>query len=113
VRLQPGAGSWSNLSDREVKENFKSVDGQEVLKRLEEIPITSWNYKAQRAKVRHIGPTAQDFHAAFGFGESNRHMTTGNVDGVALAAIKELHEMLREQKAQIDTLKGELGKLTQ
>ena len=29
-----------------------------------QLPITEWNFKSD-AGSRHIGPTAQDFHAAF------------------------------------------------
>ena len=39
----------------------------------------------------HIGPTAQDFSRAFGLGEDNRHITTVDADGVALAAIQGLY----------------------
>ena len=31
-----------------------------------QIPIREWNYITQDAAIRHVGPTAQDFHAAFG-----------------------------------------------
>jgi len=34
---------------------------------------------------------AQDFHAAFGLGESERIITTVHVDGMALAAIQDLN----------------------
>jgi cell division protein FtsB len=34
---------------------------------------------------------AQDFYAAFGVGEDDRHITSIDEDGVALAAIKALH----------------------
>ena len=34
---------------------------------------------------------AQDFYAAFGVGEDDKHITSIDEDGVALAAIKALH----------------------
>jgi len=41
--------------------------------------------------VRHVGPMAQDFYAAFKVGEDDKHITSIDEDGVALAAIKALH----------------------
>ena len=77
------------------------MDGREVLKRLASIPVESWNYKSQDASIRHIGPMAQDFYAAFGLGEDNKHITTVDADGVALAAIQGLYELVKEKEAEI------------
>jgi hypothetical protein len=43
--------------------------------------------RAQDPGVRHMGPMGQDFHRAFGLGESSRYIATVDADGV-LAAIK-------------------------
>ena len=69
VRLAPNASAWSSLSDVNMKENFRDLDGDDVLAKIARMPIREWNYKAQDAAIRHVGPTAQDFHAAFGLGE--------------------------------------------
>jgi hypothetical protein len=111
VALAGGGGSWSNLSDREAKENFASVDAIGILEKVAEMPITTWNYKTQAGSTRHIGPMAQDFHAAFGVGEDERHITTVDEDGVALAAIQGLNMKLQEKDAEIQALKGRLDKL--
>jgi hypothetical protein len=57
--------------------------------------------------VRHIGPTAQDFYAAFGVGEDNTHISTVDADGVALAAIQGLYRIVQEKDAEIAALKAE------
>jgi len=80
VSLTPGSGTWSSLSDRNAKENFTTANGWEILERAAALPLASWNYKAQGAGVRHLGPTAQDSHAAFGLGEGDRTITTINAD---------------------------------
>ena len=72
VRLAPNASAWSSLSDVNSKEHFRNLNGADVLAKIAEMPIREWNYKAQDAAVRHVGPTAQDFHAAFGLGEGTR-----------------------------------------
>ncbi len=55
VRLNSGSGAWSNFSDRESKDNLKSVDPRLVLEKLREVPIATWNYKAQPSEIRHNG----------------------------------------------------------
>jgi len=52
---------------RGAQENFAGVDGQQVLASLADMPITTWNYRVEGSAVRHMGPTAQDFYAAFGW----------------------------------------------
>ena len=59
---------------------------------------------AQQGKFRHIGPTAQDFSAAFEVGADDRHITTVDADGVALAVIQGLYQMLTDQQEQISRL---------
>jgi hypothetical protein len=58
-----------------------------------------------------MGPMAQDFYAAFGLGEDDRHIATVDADGVALAGVQALYRLLREQEAQIQQLKSEIEKL--
>ncbi len=94
-------GAWVNASDRNLKENFADVDSGEILERLAGMSIQSWNYKSEDATVRHIGPTAQDFHTAFGVGNSDTSLGTVDVDGVALASIQGLYQMLQEKDAKI------------
>ena len=104
AHLPPGSGAWSDLSDREAKENFQVVDSQQVLEELSRVPISTWNYKAQGKQVRHMGPMAQDFYAAFGMGEDDRHITTVDSDGVALAAIQGLYQLLQERVREMEEL---------
>ncbi|MDW7980770.1 MAG: tail fiber domain-containing protein [Verrucomicrobiales bacterium] len=111
VMLAPGSGAWTSISDRNAKENFAPVDPVEVLHKLRELPIQTWNYKGQDPAVRHIGPTAQDFHAAFGLGDSDTGITTIDADGVALAAIQGLNKKLEQKDAEIAELKRELAEL--
>jgi hypothetical protein len=111
--LAAGSGAWSSLSDRNTKANFSAVDGQALLARLAALPIATWNYKAQPDSIRHMGPTAQDFRAAFGLGEDERHISTVDAQGVALAAIQALYETVTEQHEQIVELHARLAHLEQ
>jgi hypothetical protein len=90
VRLAPGAGVWGSLSDRTMKTGVVPLDDAAVLAKVAALPVSEWSYTSERG-VRHVGPMAQDFYAAFGVGEDDRHITSIDEDGVALAAIKALH----------------------
>lgn len=110
VRLAHGGGSWISISDRHAKENFAPADADAVFERVVALPVQTWNYRTQAPDIRHIGPTAQDFHAAFGVGESDTGITAVDADGVALAAIQGLNRKLERENT---ALKARLEKLEQ
>jgi trimeric autotransporter adhesin len=107
-------------SDRNAKENFTALNPQEVLEKVASLPVTEWNYKTAK-NLEHIGPMAQDFHAAFGLnGEDDKHISVVDEDGVALAAIQGLNQKLEEQwvenaklKQQNESLEKRLDELEQ
>jgi hypothetical protein len=101
--LAPGSGAWSSLSDLNAKERFQPVDSQAILGKVARLPVTTWSYKTQDSTIRHIGPTAQDFKAAFGVGETDTAISTVDEGGVALAALKGLNQKLEEQLEEKDT----------
>jgi hypothetical protein len=101
----------TQLSDRNAKENFVPLDTQEVLDRVAQLPITEWNFKQEEESVRHIGPMAQDFREAFGLGEDERHISSMDSSGVALAAIQGLNEKLADKEARIQRLEAELAQI--
>ena len=78
-------GTWTNNSDRTKKHDLKALNTRTVLDKVARMPITSWSYKAEKPSVRHIGPMAQDFYKAFGLGLDDKHITTIDEGGVALA----------------------------
>jgi hypothetical protein len=102
------------VSDRNEKEGFISVDARAVLDKVAHLPISEWRYKSQ-TDARHIGPVAQDFYEAFGLGRDDKHITSVDADGVALAAIKGLNEKLeqqaREKDQRIADLEKQMGEL--
>jgi len=106
-------GIWWNASDVALKENFAPVDSREVLQKLANMPITTWNYRGKDVDTRHLGPTGQDFYAAFGLGDSDRAISTLDADGVALTAIQGLYELVQEKDGQIAVLEAEVSTLHQ
>ncbi|MFC1476025.1 tail fiber domain-containing protein [Candidatus Zixiibacteriota bacterium] len=105
VYIDAGGNSWNSISDRATKENFTPIDGQTILDKLAAMPINEYNIKAQDPSIRHIGPVAQDFFAAFGCGESDRAINMEDADGIALVAIQGLYQQNLEQQKQIAELK--------
>jgi hypothetical protein len=90
AQLAAGSGTWASLSDRNAKTAIVPLDDDGILAKVDALPISRWSYKSEHG-VRHVGPMAQDFYAAFKVGEDDRHITSIDEDGVALAAIKALH----------------------
>lgn len=111
VELPSGGGAWSSLSDRAVKRNIEAVDTREVLRSVIAMPISRWSYTSQDAKVRHIGPMAQDFAAAFRVGEDDRRINSLDADGVALAAIQGLYQVVQEKDAENAALQQKVSDL--
>ena len=111
VHLEAGGNSWSAVSDRNQKENFQPVDPRAVLEKVARLPVTEWNLKSQPASIRHLGPMAQDFKAAFGLGEDDRHISTSDADGVTLAAIQGLDQVVKEKEARITDLEKTVAEL--
>jgi hypothetical protein len=101
-------GSWVNASDRNLKENVSPASSSEVMRKLAQLPIYTWNYKAESPEKTHLGPMAQDFHAAFGLGDDARSISTVDASGVALAAIQALIEENRLLKLRVEALEKRL-----
>ena len=77
-------------SDENLKETFEEVNSAEILEKVANLPVTTWNFIADEDTERHLGPTAQVFHAAFGLGQSETHINMVDASGVALTAIQGL-----------------------
>jgi hypothetical protein len=54
---------------------------------------------------------AQDFRAAFSLGENDTTITTVDADGVALAAIQGLNDVLKAKEERIQALEKSLAEL--
>jgi hypothetical protein len=111
--LAAGGSTWTSVSDRAMKDNIRPVNVRDVLNRLSSVPISRWNYKAQDPEIEHMGPMAQDFYAAFGLGIDDKHINTIDPDGVALAAIQGLYELVKEKQVEANELKAENTSLKQ
>ena len=105
VTVIEGQVAYTFSSDRNKKENFQSVNGEEVLRKIRQLNLTSWNYIGQDAKtLRHYGPMAQDFYEAFGHDTigtvgTPTGINSGDMAGIMMIAIKTLATEVANQEA--------------
>ena len=106
--LPANGNSWGVISDSTKKENLKPVDGEEILAKIVQFKLTSWNYIGQDpAKFRHYGPMAQDFYAAFGndgIGTigCDTLLSSADFDGINFIAIQALEKRTKNNEAKIE-----------
>jgi len=108
VTIGAGGGSWTSLSDRAAKRDLLAADPKDVLRKVMAMPIYTWRYITEISGANHMGPMAQDFHGAFGLGDSDKTITNVDADGVALAAIQGLKQELDRKSRRIDRLEREV-----
>ncbi len=92
-------GNWVNTSSRIKKEDFSDINGNDLLQKIQQLPIQKWKYKG--TDEYHIGPVAEDFYELFGLGTDDKGISTVDPSGVALAAIKEQQKIIEGLKALI------------
>jgi hypothetical protein len=61
----------------------------EILERLVQLPISVWTYGYDHDTVRHLGPMAQDFAAAFGLGDNDRRINLVDADPASSPRIRQ------------------------
>jgi hypothetical protein len=112
VYMRHGQSGWSNYSDRNMKENFRQLDYEEVLKEIKEkVPITEWNYKKTDPAEKYVGPMAQDFYKAFRLSGTDSLGINGIcIDGVNMAAIHGLIDRTDKLQKALDELEKEKQK---
>jgi hypothetical protein len=112
VSLNAGGSSWNVISDANRKEHFLAIDGEDVLARIRNLPVTTWRYiDEENRAVRHIGPMAQDWEHAFGLSGDPTTINMSDFDGVNLAAIQALEARTTGQEDRIRALEAENARL--
>ena len=99
------------LERPQPQRNLEPVNGVSVLERLSKLPVYFWNAKGTDPNIRHIGPTAQDFMAAFALGNDDKMIGMQDAEGVALAAIQGLNAKMQEQATTLREKDREIAEL--
>jgi hypothetical protein len=107
--LASGSNSWASVCDSATKEDFRNVDRRALLERVASLRVRDYKMKDQDDGTRHIGPVAQDFAAAFGYGESNTCINLADADGVLLAAVQALYEQNQVLTGRVSELEAKLA----
>ncbi|MGK0619280.1 tail fiber domain-containing protein [Meiothermus cerbereus] len=107
--FKAGTTGWTCSSDENLKEDFRAVDTAKVLEAVARMPVTTWTMNG--SKTRQMGPTAQDFRAAFGLGDSDKTINNTDAQGVALAAIQGLYQKNQRLEARVHQLEAQLAAL--
>jgi trimeric autotransporter adhesin len=108
VQLLPNATSWSVLSDRNRKRDFRDLEPEDVLARIRRAPVSTWRYDVDTdPSVLHMGPMAQDWQRAFGLNADSLMISQADMDGATLAGIQALDQMALRRQAQIERLRAE------
>lgn len=95
-------------SSRTFKTDLEKVDAREVLEKVANMEIEKWRFHHENEDIRHIGPFAEDFKAAFGLGTDEKHIEMTDVNGVALVAIQALYQEVQELKKQNAELREQM-----
>lgn len=111
VNLAPSAAAWAVACDQNLKENVLVLNPRDVLQRVDELPVYEFSYKGADAETRFRGPMAQDWHRLFPSKKDPLRIDTLDLDGIALAAIKGLSALVKEQSERIAALESRLGTL--
>ena len=98
-------------SDRNLKANVSSINPRVVLDRLAALPIRQWSYKDDEPVIRHMGPMAQDFRAAFNLGADDKHIDMVDANGVTMASVQALYQLMLEKDRQNQELNRKVERL--
>jgi hypothetical protein len=112
VQVAAGGSSWVVISDRNRKSGFMPVNGEDMLRRVSSLPVSTWRYRDEVDRsTLHIGPMAQDWHRAFGFTADDHTINMSDFDGVNLASIQALIGRTSAQERRIGTLEARNAEL--
>jgi hypothetical protein len=113
VTVIEGRVPYTFTSDRHQKENFRTVNAERILQGLAGLNVSSWNYIGDGAQqIRHYGPVAQEFFAAFGYDGvgiigTPTTINSGDMEGVLMIAVQALEKRTAEAellRSRIDAL---------
>jgi hypothetical protein len=98
-------------SDRRAKQDLREVDVEQILARVVGLPVHTWSYIGDTTGARHIGPMAQDFSAAFGFGSSDRRIDPVDANGVLVVSVQALKHQVDALREENAALRRDLSKM--
>lgn len=103
-----GTGALLQRVDGTTTSAAAAIDPDALLTALRALPVGTYQFTADAANLRHLGPMASDFNAAFALGTGTSESSIADQAGVALAATKELAARVADLQGARGA-KGETG----
>jgi len=103
------------VSDRNKKENFQALDGEDVLRKIRGLNVMSWNYIGHDPRqFRHYGPVAQEFFAAFGHDGlgtigTDTTINSSDLEGILTISVQALEKRSQALQAENADLSKKIG----
>jgi hypothetical protein len=106
--INAGATQFTVASSRTFKENIEPIDVPDILKKIEAVPVVTYDFRNNGPKDR-LGLIAEDFHQVFGRGDDK------HIDGqdVQMALWMAVQKLTAENKALTDRLAKLEGEIAQ
>jgi hypothetical protein len=104
-----GGATWSCVNPSDAMNERAAPNYAELLDKLDAMPVSYYRLKAAKVSERYLGPSAEDFRAAFGLGRDDKAIRDGNAYGVALTAAKGLYDKAKRDEARITELEKQLA----
>ncbi len=86
--VNAGATQFTVASSRTFKENIEPVDVPDILKKIEAVPVVTYDFRNNGPKDR-LGLIAEDFHQVFGRGD-DKHIDGQDVQMALWMAVQKL-----------------------
>ncbi|MFD4498253.1 hypothetical protein ACFXKE_16165 [Streptomyces sp. NPDC059202] len=80
-------------------ERTEPLTRAQILQLLDTLPVSEWRYDWDPDSL-HLGPMAQDWWAAFGYGRRDTTIDIVDAQGVLIAAVQELSRRVRQLEEQ-------------
>jgi hypothetical protein len=106
--VNAGDTQFTVASSRTFKENIEPVDVPDILKKIEAVPVVTYDFRSNGPKDR-LGLIAEDFHQVFGRGD-DKHI---NGQDVQMALWMAVQKLTAENKALTERLSKLEGALAQ
>lgn len=90
------------FSDKHMKKDREQMDGEMALSMVRKMPVDSWRYKegtpASDGGKQHVGPMAQDVHAAAGdaMAPGGEAIDLVSMNGMMLSSVQKLDKNVRK-----------------
>ncbi|ANS62325.1 hypothetical protein SLINC_0101 [Streptomyces lincolnensis] len=85
-----------------------AVNGFTVLETLAALTVSTWRYSWEPERLRHLGPMAQDWHAAFGLGDTDTKIDLVDANSIAIVAIQALHRQVNDRQQEVAQLHAQI-----